>query len=119
MLENNTELSVSNEVIEKMAEIAAKEIDGVAGLAKKTVDIKGAIKNFNALKAVKVNDNDGTISLDIFVTLKKEAKLRETVSAIQENVKDKIQTSTGSAVTKVNVIVADILEENAEGWKND
>lgn len=105
---NNTELTVSNEVIEKIAEIAAKEVDGVADLTKKAVDIKN-LNYFN--KAVKVMQVDGTISLDVYVTLKKDAKLRETVSTVQENVKDKIQTNTGIAVTKVNIIVADISEE--------
>ena len=35
MQDNKTELSVSTEVLEKMAELAACEIDGVKGVAKK------------------------------------------------------------------------------------
>ena len=37
MEDKKTELSVSTEVLEKMAEIAAKEVDGVTGLSKKAV----------------------------------------------------------------------------------
>lgn len=40
MEDKKTSLSVSTEVLEKMAEIAAKEVEGVAGLSKKTMDIK-------------------------------------------------------------------------------
>ncbi|MBO4468317.1 MAG: Asp23/Gls24 family envelope stress response protein [Clostridia bacterium] len=111
MSDNKTEISVSNEVLEKMAGIATREIAGVAGLTKKTIDIKGAIKNLNAIKAVRVETEGGTLSFDIYVVLYKSAKLRETVDKIQHNVKDKIQTSTGIAVTKVNVIVADISDD--------
>ncbi len=108
MQDNNTELSVSTEVLEKMAEIAACEIDGVAGLTKKSIDIKGAIKNMNAFKGVKIENISGNITINIFVTLKAGAKLRETAEAVQQNVKEKIQNMTGTAVTKVNVEISDI-----------
>ena len=42
-MDNKTQLSVSTEVLEKMAELAAQEIDGVKSIAKKAIDIKGAI----------------------------------------------------------------------------
>lgn len=112
MQENNTELTVSTEVLEKMAEIAACEIDGVAGLSKKTVDLKNALKNMNAFKGVTVENHNGTVSADIYIILKKSAKMRETAEAVQSNVKEKIQNMTGTAVTNVNVTVADI--DNSE-----
>lgn len=111
MAENKTGISISNEVLEKMAGIATREISGVAGLAKKTVDIKDAIKTLNAFKAVKVETEGGTLCFDVYVVLKKSAKLRETVDKIQRNVKEKIQASTWIAVTKVNVVVADIFDD--------
>ena len=49
MEDKKTALSVSTEVLEKMAEIAAKEVDGVAGLSKKAMDIKGIVKTKTAL----------------------------------------------------------------------
>ncbi|MCQ2454678.1 MAG: Asp23/Gls24 family envelope stress response protein [Clostridia bacterium] len=111
MQDNNFEVSVSTEVLEKMAEIAACEIKGVKGLSKKSIDIKGAIKNMNAFKGVKVEMLNGTAVINIYIVLEKEAKMREVAVAVQENIKDKIQTMTGTAVTKVNVTVADIAEE--------
>ena len=47
MEDKKTELSVSAEVLEKMAEIAAKEVDGVTGLSKKAIDLKGIVKTKN------------------------------------------------------------------------
>lgn len=108
MEDKKTVLSVSTEVLEKMAEIAAKEVDGVAGLSKKAMDIKGIVKTKNAFKGVKVETINGAIEISVYICLKADAKVKETAERVQENIKDKIQTMTGSAVTKVNVQVADI-----------
>lgn len=107
-MENKTQLSVSTEVIEKMAELAAKEIAGVKSIAKKAIDIKGAIKSKNVVKGVKVESINGAIGINIYICVDSGAKIREVAEAVQQNVKDKIQTMTGSAVTLVNVNVEDI-----------
>ena len=39
--------------------------------------------------------------------------MRAAAEAVQSNIKEKVQTMTGAAVTKVNVIVAD-LEDTAQ-----
>ena len=53
-MENKTQLSVSTEVLEKLTERAALEIEGVKGIAKKAVDIRGAVKARSVVKAVKI-----------------------------------------------------------------
>ena len=108
MENNKTELSVNTEVIEKMAEIAAKEVEGVAGLSKKAIDLKGIVKTKNAFKGVKVENINGAIEISVYICLKQNAKAREVAEKVQSNIKDKIQTMTGNAVTQVNVNVADI-----------
>ena len=108
MQDNKTELTVSTEVLEKMAEIAATEIDGVASLCKKAIDLKDAVKNKSAFKGVKVENVNGAIDINVYICVNKSAKVKEVAEAVQQNVKDKIQTMTGTAVTKVNVIIADI-----------
>ena len=116
MEENKTELSVNTEVLEKMAEIAAKEVEGVAGLSKKAVDIKGIIKSKSAFKGVKVENINGAIDISAYICVKQSAKVKEVAEKVQENIKEKIQNMTGTAVTKVNVCVADIeIEEQESG----
>ena len=107
------ELSVSTEVLEKMAEIAAKEVDGVAGLSK-TVDLKGVLKSNGAFKGVKVEHVNGTIEINIFICVKQNTKVKEIAEKVQQNVKEKIQNMTGSAVTQINVQISDILIEQPE-----
>ncbi len=113
-MENKTQLSVSTEVLEKMTEIAACEIDGVKGLAKKAIDLKGAIKSKSALKAVKVESINGAIEINVYICVDSKSRIREVAEAVQQNVKEKIQTMTGSAVTRVNVNVEDVDYEEEE-----
>ena len=107
-MDNKTELSVSTEVLEKMAELAACEIDGVKGVAKKAIDLKGAIKSKSVVKGVKVESVNGAIDINVFICVDAKAQIREVAEAVQSNIKDKIQTMTGTAVTRVNVNIEDI-----------
>ena len=113
MEDKKTELSVSTEVLEKMAEIAAKEVDGVTGLSKKAIDLKGIVKTKNAFKGIKVENINGAIEISVYICVKQDAKVKDVAEKVQQNIKDKIQTMTGNAVTQVNVNVADI-EINTE-----
>lgn len=111
MQDNRTELSVSTEVLEKMAEIAALEIEGVEALSKRSIDLKGSIKSKSAFKGVKVENINGAIDINVYICVNRKAAVREVAEAVQQNVKDKIQTMTGTAVTRVNVNVSDIKIE--------
>ena len=115
MNNNRTELSVNTEVLAKMTEIAAKEIDGVVGLSKKAINLKGAVKSKNPFTGVKIESVNGALKLNVYICVKKDALVKEVAEKVQANVKEKIQTMTGTAVTQVNVNVADIqLEETEE-----
>lgn len=114
MNNNIMELSVNTEVIEKMSELAAKEVEGVVGLSKRAIDLKGAVKSKNAFKGVKVENVNGALKINVYINVKRHVNVKELAEKVQQNVKDKIQTMTGSAVTQVNVIVADIEVEETE-----
>lgn len=107
-MDNKTQVSISTEVLEKMAEQAACEIEGVKGLAKKAIDLKGAIKSKTVVKAVKVESVNGAIGINVYICVDSNAKIREVAEAVQQNVKEKIQNMTGTAVTRVTVNVEDV-----------
>ncbi len=114
-MNNKTELSINTEVLAKMAELAAKEIEGVSGLAKRAIDLKGAVKTKTPFTGVKVESVNGALNINVLICVKKDAFVKDIAEKVQENVKDKIQTMTGTAVTQVNVTVADVeLEEPKE-----
>lgn len=108
MQENKTELGISIQVLEKMAQIAACEVEGVTGLPKKAIDIKGTLKSKSVFKSVKAENVNGAIEITVYICVDKDVKIRQVAEAVQTNIKDKIQTMTGTAVTKVNVIIADV-----------
>ena len=112
MQENKTGLGVSIQVLEKMAQIAACEVEGVTGLSKKAIDIKGTFRAKSVFKSVRAENINGAIEITVFICVDKDAKIREVAEAVQENVKEKIQSMTGTAVTKVNVSIADIYFED-------
>ena len=116
MAESKTKLSVSTQVLEKMAKIAACEVEGVKGLSNRAIDIKGSLKTKQVFKGVRVESINGALEINVYICVENNVKVRDVAEAVQKNVKDKIQTMTGAAVTKVNVNIADVkfAEDNTE-----
>jgi len=108
MSTNRTELSINTEVVRKMAEIAALEIEGVKKISKKSIDLKGAIRAKTPFRGVLVESINGSLEICINICVEKGVNVKAIAEKVQENVKDKIQTMTGTAVTKVNVSIVDI-----------
>ena len=108
MNDNKTELSVSTEVLEKMAKIAATEVNGVAGLPKKAVDLRDVMKAKSAFKEVKVDNVNGAVEITVYICVEQGMQVREVAEAVQKNVKEKVQSLTGTVVTRVNVCIADV-----------
>ena len=114
MTDNRTELSINTEVVRKMAEIAALEVEGVKNISKKSIDLKGALKAKTPFRGVLVESINGAIEININISVAKGAHIKTVAEKVQENIKDKVQTMTGAAVTKVNVTIADITIEIEE-----
>ena len=107
-MSNNTNLSINTDVLRKMAKIAACEVEGVAGISNQNIDLKGVIKSKTPFQGVKVESINGALELVVYIIVEKDANVKAVAENVQANVKDKIQTMTGTPVTKVNVTVADI-----------
>lgn len=114
MQDNKTELSVSEEVLEKMAELAALEVDGVVALSKRAIELKEALRAKSAFKGVKVENVNGAVFINIYICIKNGVNAKTAAESVQKNVKEKIQSMTGTVVTKVNVSVADIATKTEE-----
>ena len=106
-------LGINTDVVEKMVSLAALEVEGVAAMSKKALDISGIVSSGTALKPVKVSAKNGAIDITVYITVKSDFKVKDVAEAVQVNVKDKLQDMTGNAITRVNVVVAD-LEPAAE-----
>ena len=107
--ENVGGLVISNEVLAKIASVAAKDVDGVLDLVPAAISIKDAIAGEKLLVGVKVSyTSDHSAIFDIYVRLKQDARVKETAADIQKNVKYAVMNMTGKTVAKVNIIIADV-----------
>ncbi len=109
-------LAINNEAVIQIAGIAALEVEGVAGLAKRPAQLR----NFKSImsgsrsshsKSVGFSTDNGAIVLDMFITVYDNIKVKDVAEAVQNNVKDKVQSMTGTAVATVNVHVDDLVSE--------
>lgn len=101
---------VANEVIASIAAMAAREVDGVAGLDEANARHFGDwIKRETAHRGVRVMlDSERKIHLDVFLTVLASAALRDVAEGVQDSVIEAVQRMLGLEVTEVNVFVSSI-----------
>lgn len=112
-------LRISNDVLTKIAEVAATEIRGVASEAehlvvsdKNMAQITGKIMTPSPVKAVLKND---AVEVTVNIVVLQGFKAENVAQSVQESVKSAIQNMAGISVSKVNVKIADImLSKSAE-----
>lgn len=105
---NVGQLRISRDVIVTIARQAASEVAGVHSLAKIPVDVKTCIQHKGIPSEIAVDLTDNTAVLEIAIVLSDGYKLMTVVNQVQAAVKEAVQTMTGVAVSKVNVIVEGI-----------
>ncbi len=112
-------LRISNDVLTKIAEVAATEIRGVASEGehlvvsdKNMAQITGKLMPSSPVKAVLKNDS---VEVTVNIVVLQGFKAENVAQSVQESVKSAIQNMAGISVSKVNVKIADImLSKSAE-----
>ena len=110
-MESRSNLTINSQVLENMATIAVKEVEGVAGLAEKGVDLKNVLNRGKIFKPVHVTEKNGAVALDIHIKIYQSANAKQVAENVQMSVKEKLQNMTGNAITRVDVTVADIAAD--------
>lgn len=110
-MESRSNLTINAQVLENMATIAVKEVEGVAGLAEKGVDLKNVLNRGKIYKAVHVTEKNGAVALDIHIRIYQSANAKTVAENVQKSVKEKLQSMTGNAITRVDVTIADIAAD--------
>lgn len=97
-------VSISNDVVATIASIAAKSVDGVAGMLN---SLTGGFAEFlgkkNSSKGVKVVIDDRDVTVDMYVVVEYGVKIPDVAWEIQEKTKSEVEAMTGLNVTAVNV----------------
>lgn len=101
------EINISNEVIASIAGIAAAEIEGVAGMAGGVAS--GIAEKFgakkNPQKGVKVTTSPEGAVIDVLIVVAFGVRIPELAWEVQSNVKNSVESMTGTEVLRVNVFV--------------
>ena len=105
-------VQISTAVIEKIAKISALEVDGVKNISVGTSGVKGVFAKTNLPKSVEVTMYDGVAEITVHVIATYGYKLPVMCRAVQQAVKNGVQTLTDITVSKVNIVIAGV--ETAE-----
>lgn len=105
---NSGSLVISEEVVSKIACVAAKDVDGVADVVPKTQGIRSMLKTKQVVLPVHVTVRDNQLVIDINVKIKEGVRLADVAVKIQEAVKEAVQNMTGNGVSKVNVHICEV-----------
>lgn len=109
LVKNNGSLGavrIADEVVSIIAGLAATEVDGIAGMSGGIVGgIAELLGRKNFAKGVKVEVGEKEAAVDLYIIVKYGVRIPDVALAVQENVKQAIETMTGLSVVEVNIHV--------------
>ena len=105
-------IKISEDVVTKIAEIAAGNVDGVSSFTKTKVKFSNLFKKENSEAAIDVQNENGSIDITVNVIVSYNSKVKKVAEKIQEKIKNDVQNMTGIIVSKVNVVVDGISFDN-------
>jgi uncharacterized alkaline shock family protein YloU len=102
-------LKISNEVVVKIAELAAMEITGVStrGGHLDTQDSALLVAN-RFVQPIKASLKGEAAEIDVSIVVVSGHKAIKVAEAVQQSVKSAVQNMTGIAVSKVNVRISGV-----------
>ena len=102
-------VKIADDVVSKIAALAALEVDGVSAMAgnytSETIE-KASPKNI--LKSSKIFVSEGKVRVDMSILMNYSYNIPATSKLVQDRVKSSIESMTGLDVTDVNVRIAGI-----------
>ena len=95
-------IRIADEVVSIIAGLAATEVEGIAGMSGGIAEMLGRRK---FAKGVKVEVGEKEAAVDLYIIVKYGVRIPDVALAVQENVKQAIETMTGLSVVEVNIHV--------------
>lgn len=103
------QVQIADDVIAIIAEIAATEVEGVAGMGGTlTTDIVQSFSRKKTPKGVRVEINGNQIMLDMTMIINYGAKIPEVTVEVQKKVKSSVEMMTGLEIVSINIHVTGI-----------
>lgn len=113
-------LVISEEAVSAIVTNAAGDVDGVVGFSNRPVDIVSTIKkgSLKVMSPVRITQDGDDLNISVCINIAIGKKIQPVAEEIQRVVKDAVQNMTGKLVSKVNVIIASVEEENRRIYQN-
>lgn len=109
MNSNIGEIKISDDVIASIAGLATSEVEGIDSMAGNiTNEIVSTLGIKNSSKGVKVSIEDNSVETELYVVMKYGYSIPKVTAAVQDRVKNSIESMTGLTVSFVNVHVVGI-----------
>lgn len=102
------QVQIADDVIAVIAEIAALEVEGIAGTTQSSKDFVQALSGKKKPKGIKIEVGEGEVSIDIAAVVKYGVKIQKICAEAQEKVKNSVETMTGLNVASVNIHVVGV-----------
>jgi len=116
----NGQVKISDDVVIIIAGIATNGVKGVYSARTGMTDgITNLFTKNNYSKGIKVEVNENTVVLDIFINVEYGCKINEVAREVQTTVKKEIETMTDLIVSSVNVHVQNIITEKEKDKEKD
>lgn len=115
-------IKISDDVVAKIASIAAKEINGVSYM--RSTFVNEVAQKLGAKKSgtqgVKVEITEDMATIDLYLVVDYGVKIPELAWNVQEKVKESVEAMTGLSVTAVNIHIEGInFETDTEETVSD
>ena len=109
------QVKISDDVVIIIAGIAASQVKGVNTTRTGVTDgITNLFSKNNYAKGIKVEVNEETVVLDIFINVEYGYKINEVAREVQLAIKKEMETMTDLQVAAVNVHVLNIVQEKIQ-----
>ncbi len=101
---------IDNEVIARIAGMAAMDCYGIVGMAIKNVKdgFVHLLKRESLTKGIKLYDNDNLLSLDLHIIVEFGTNISAIVETLTSTVKYRLEENLGFNVDKINIFIEGI-----------
>ena len=107
---------ISEEAVSSIVTNAAKDENGVTGFSNKPDDVVSTIKkgSLKVMSPVRVFQDGDDLDISVYINIASGIKIQPVAEEVQRVVKEAVQNMTGKLVSKVNVIIASVEDDEPE-----
>lgn len=107
---------ISEEAVSSIVTNAAKDVNGVTGFSNKPDDVVSTIKkgSLKVMSPVRVFQDGDDLDISVYINIASGIKIQPVAEEVQRVVIEAVQNMTGKLVSKVNVIIASVEDDEPE-----